>query len=202
METEFWKGKYFRWHRNQPRNMQIWEPKPVYRSNGWVVGFMSMAPSVIGHRSLNSRLSLEDVRIQMQRHTVMIMRSTLCPQLSDMVGKRWWPDVCALQVHLLWLSPRGHESKGTQREGSRNGWFQPGLRFLICTVACQVHLVHRILHASILEWVAISSSRGSSRPRDRTRVSSIAGGFFTIWGTTEPPSHPNQRVILASEDSF
>ena len=42
--------------------------------------------------------------------------------------------------------------------------------------------VHRISQASILEWVAISFSRGSSRPRDRTLISCIAGGFFT----TEP----------------
>ena len=34
----------------------------------------------------------------------------------------------------------------------------------------------------ILEWVAISFSRGSSQLRDQTRVSCIAGGFFT----TEP----------------
>ena len=33
--------------------------------------------------------------------------------------------------------------------------------------------VHEIAWAGILEWVAISSSRGSSRPRDRTRISCI-----------------------------
>ena len=43
--------------------------------------------------------------------------------------------------------------------------------------------VHGIVQARILEWVAISSSRGSSRPRDQTQVSCIAGGFFTIWAT-------------------
>ena len=42
--------------------------------------------------------------------------------------------------------------------------------------------IHGILQARILEWVAISSSRGSSQPRDRTQVSCIAGGFFTSWG--------------------
>ena len=31
----------------------------------------------------------------------------------------------------------------------------------------------------ILEWVAYPFSRGSSRPRYRTRVSCIASGFFT-----------------------
>ena len=40
--------------------------------------------------------------------------------------------------------------------------------------------VHGIFQARILEWVAISFSRGSSRPRDRTRVSQIVGRCFTI----------------------
>ena len=33
---------------------------------------------------------------------------------------------------------------------------------------------HGILQASILEWVAISSSRRSSQPRDRTHISVIS----------------------------
>ena len=41
--------------------------------------------------------------------------------------------------------------------------------------------VHGILQARILEWIAISFSRGSSWPRDRTQVSRITSGFFTIW---------------------
>ena len=43
--------------------------------------------------------------------------------------------------------------------------------------------VHVILQARILEWAAISFFRGSSQPRDWTRVSWIAGGFFIIWAT-------------------
>ena len=34
--------------------------------------------------------------------------------------------------------------------------------------------VHGILQARILEWVAISSSRGSSQPRDRTCISYVS----------------------------
>ena len=45
--------------------------------------------------------------------------------------------------------------------------------------------VHEIPQARVLEWVAISFSRGSSQPRDRTQVSCIAGGFFTIWAARE-----------------
>ena len=45
--------------------------------------------------------------------------------------------------------------------------------------------VHGILQAKVLEWVAISFSRGSSEPRDQTRVSCIAHRFFTIWAIRE-----------------
>ena len=41
--------------------------------------------------------------------------------------------------------------------------------------------VHGILQARILEWVAVSFSRGSSQPWDWTQVSFIADGFFTVW---------------------
>ena len=43
--------------------------------------------------------------------------------------------------------------------------------------------VHGILQTRILEWVAISFSRGSSRPRDQTRVSRIGGRRFNLWAT-------------------
>ena len=42
-----------------------------------------------------------------------------------------------------------------------------------------------ILQARILEWFAMPFSRGSSQPRDRTWVSSIADGFFTTLTTRE-----------------
>ena len=45
------------------------------------------------------------------------------------------------------------------------------------------HIVHGILQTSILEWVAVPFSRGSSQPRDWTQVTCIAGGFFTVWAT-------------------
>ena len=56
-----------------------------------------------------------------------------------------------------------------------------------CPTLCDPmdYTVHGILHARILEWVAISFSRGSSQSRDRTHVSCIAGGFFTSWATRE-----------------
>ena len=42
-----------------------------------------------------------------------------------------------------------------------------------------------ILQARILQWVAISFSRRSSRPRDWNRISYIVGRCFTIWTTRQ-----------------
>ena len=59
-----------------------------------------------------------------------------------------------------------------------------------------------ILQARILEWVAISSSRGSSLSRDQTQVSCIAGRFFTIWATREDLSSSKRTVVPAKEGSI
>ena len=49
--------------------------------------------------------------------------------------------------------------------------------------------VHGIFLARVLEWVAISVSRGSSRPRNQARVSLIAGRRFTL-SYSELPGKP------------
>ena len=49
--------------------------------------------------------------------------------------------------------------------------------------------VHGVFQARILEWVAISSSRGSSWCRDWTCVSCFAHGFFIKWATGEVPKY-------------
>ena len=68
--------------------------------------------------------------------------------------------------------------------------------------------VHGIFSAKVLQWVAVSYSGGSSRPRDQTcvsRVSCIAGGFFT----TAPPGkqdnkptglHPHSGLVPGSKE--
>ena len=45
--------------------------------------------------------------------------------------------------------------------------------------------VHGIFQAIVLEWLAISFSRGSSQPRDQTRVSCTVDRHFTVWATRE-----------------
>ena len=49
-----------------------------------------------------------------------------------------------------------------------------------CPTLCDptVCTIHGILQARVLEWVAFPFSGGSSKPRDQTQVSLIAGKFF------------------------
>ena len=63
--------------------------------------------------------------------------------------------------------------------------------------------VYGILQASILEWVAISFSRGSSGPRDETWVSCTAGWVYILSHQGRPinmnlrwPAHQVHSLIL------
>ena len=51
--------------------------------------------------------------------------------------------------------------------------------------------IHGIFQARVLEWAAISFSRGSSQPRDRTQVSCIADRHLTV----DPPGNQCQIFI-------
>ena len=66
----------------------------------------------------------------------------------------------------------------------------PQWKWKSCLTLCDHmdYTVQGILQARILEWVAFHFARGSSQPRDWTRVSGIAGRFFTSWATSE--AHP------------
>ena len=59
--------------------------------------------------------------------------------------------------------------------------------------ACQAPLSGGFFQARILEWVAISFTRGSSRLRDRTWVSCTVGKFVTGWATRETPEEGEQE---------
>ena len=56
--------------------------------------------------------------------------------------------------------------------------------------------VHGISQARILDWVATSFFRGSSKPRNQTYVSYMAGRFFT----TEPSGSP--KISISSYKSL
>ena len=78
-----------------------------------------------------------------------------------------------------------------------------GLVVLLCPTLCNPmdyslpgSSVHGILQARMLEWVAISLSRGSSWPGDWTHISCLAAGFFT----TEPSG--NLTPPLSTHNCF
>ena len=63
--------------------------------------------------------------------------------------------------------------------------------------------VHGISQARILEWVVISSSRGSDGPRAQTCISCITGGFFTTQAINEQTvkSSYNGVILLSTKSS-
>ena len=64
-------------------------------------------------------------------------------------------------------------------------------------------IVHGILQARKLEWVALPFSRGSSQPRNWTRTSCTAGRFFTNWAMREAlPSSPSLFPSPPSPSSY
>ena len=59
--------------------------------------------------------------------------------------------------------------------------------------------LHGVSQARILEWIAISFSRGSSRPRDWTPLSWIVRWILYCWATREAPAQGSIQWILANE---
>ena len=112
-----------------------------------------------------------------------------------------WLSQCSVLPHyLLGLGLFQPESISLTREGVLGGSSRGQLlsayvhaKLLQCPTLCNPmdcslpgSSVHGILQARILEYISISFSRGSSGPKDQTRVSCIGRGFFTI----EPPGKP------------
>ena len=114
----------------------------------------------------------------------LLAKRILCPALC------WNSAEWSLQLPLLCLT--NHQPR---RENA--GWIYTNQDQPLnesCPTLCDPTdcIVHGILQARILEWVAFPFSRGSSQPRDRTQVSRIAAWFFTSWATREA-----QLVILS-----
>ena len=96
------------------------------------------------------------------------------------------PTLCNPMDYSPWNSPG--QNTGVGRLSLLQGIFptqgsNPGL------LHCR-QILHQLSHKGsprILERVAYPFSRGSSQPRNWTRVSCIAGGFFTNWVIREAP---------------
>ena len=89
----------------------------------------------------------------------------------------------SLQPHGLyspWNSPGQNTGVGSLLQGSSNPGIEPRSPTLqLDSLPAEPQ--------RILEWVAYPFSIGSSQPRNRTRVSCMAGRFFTSWAIREAP---------------
>ena len=97
--------------------------------------------------------------------------------------------VCS--THLTW---EGHLQGGGVETAEEGGACMRAKSLRLCLTLCDPmdcdppgSSVHGILQATTLEWVAMSSSRGSSQPRNPSSPMSpaLAGGFFTTSATLE-----------------
>ena len=121
----------------------------------------------------------------------------LCDPMDCSLGLPRW--LSGKRIHLQcrrcgfdpWVrrSPGGGQDNPLQYSSLENPMDRGAWQTTVCVCSVmsnslQPHgrgsSVHGILQARILEWVAISFSRGSSPPRDGTWVCCIAGGPFTI----------------------
>ena len=90
--------------------------------------------------------------------------SSLIRQLSWLIGThvvKYF--IIPLPVVQLWIPCYGIHAQSPQS----------CLTVTPCIAAPPGSSVHRILQARLLEWVAMSFSRGSSRPRDRACISYV-----------------------------
>ena len=88
---------------------------------------------------------------------------------------------------LVRYSPQGHKRF---RHDLATKWYSEVTQ--LCPTLCDPmgcslssSSVNGIFQARVLEWIAISFSKGSFRPRNRTQVSCIAGRRFTVWAIRE-----------------
>ena len=108
-------------------------------------------------------------------------------------------------VTLLTVACQARLSMGFSRQESWSRLPCPPPKVKVtqsCPTLCDPtdYAVHGILQARILEWVAFPFFRWSSQPRDRTQVSCIARGFFTLsyQGGSSQPMSPVSPILQAN----
>ena len=129
---------------------------------------------------------------------------TQCSVVTWMVRKSKQEGLC---VHLE-LVHSAVPQKPTQRwKATKKSKCQSFRRVRLCDLKdCSPpgSPAHGILQASILEWVATPSSRGSSRPGIEPaslKSPALVGGFFTTGKPPRKPSlvlHPEPKLIILS----
>ena len=80
-----------------------------------------------------------------------------------------------LEIHFLWRKLQGKDESESEVAQSCPILWDP----MDCSLPG--FSIYGIFRARVLEWVTISFSRRSSRPRGWTRISHTAGRRFTVW---------------------
>ena len=115
--------------------------------------------------------------------TFCLLMMAVSPRLTSIESVM--PSSHLIVCHPLLLLPpippsrgSGAGTLGVPLEGTRRvGGLLGVAGRLSGTMGSSGSSVYGILQARILEWVAMPASRGSSQPRDQTRVSCISKGF-------------------------
>ena len=109
--------------------------------------------------------------ISNQRKANLIMVSLFLQGSKHIFSTPWCGLSYTLQIRIYIISTFNSESEVAQS----------------CPTVCNPmdcslprSSVHGIFQPRVLEWVAISFSKGSSQPRDQTLVSHIVGRRFTV----------------------
>ena len=191
-------SKTERWYLYQPRLLLLGPPRlSSLPSLSWVPSCSEHFYSLLTHFGLRlawacgpASLPLLLAPLGQQCHPLSPLESFLSRR-SCGVGLTRWLSLCVqgLVVVIAPVSSGRIGCKGLSVFRDPEG----GVCAHSCLTVCDPmdwspsgSSVPGISQARILEWVAISSSRGSSQPRGWTQVSHVAGGFFTSWATGEP----------------
>ena len=140
-----------------------WQPTPVFlpgKPHGWrsLVGY-----SPWGHKELDMTQQPNNNKSRVYRSIAGVDRVCSCRARND-----------ELRIFFFTLK-KGYNKEEYVTENMKVKVAQS------CSTLCYPKdcIVHGLLQARILEWVAFPFSSGSSQPRDQTQVSRIAGRFFT-----------------------
>ena len=148
----------------------LWLP-----SNRWKV---IMGKKHWGSAFLSAHWICKEIGLDVKIARLGVLLSTGIGPWKKLENVLWWfleKQIARLQCTCVWLYPR---IEGLMK------WFPKFLCACVVSRSCLTlcdptdccppgSSVHGIFQAMVLEWVAISSSKGSSWPRDQTWVSCI-----------------------------
>ena len=125
---------------------------------------------------------------QWKHHLILSGISNHCEQLDK--GTEREKQATVMKVWDLFFPKLWAINLVTPTSITSGPWLKVGMG--VCETLCDPmnctspgSSVHEISQARILEWVAISFSRGSSRPKDWTHVSCIGRQILYHWATWE-----------------